>query len=82
MSENAKKAYEAFVGTGGKSEGGKHYVGFEELSPSGQAAWQAAVDAARDHATDEPPARAGNRTIAESKDPAVKNQDPTGAQRK
>ncbi len=77
---NAKQAYEAYTG-GGKAEGGKAFVAFDQLTPSGQAAWQAAVDAARDHATVGPEAVVGNQKIAESKDPNVKNQAPTGSQR-
>jgi len=74
----AKAAYEAAT-KGGKATNGKNYVPFEQLAPTAQAAWQSALDAARDHATDEQPS--GNAAVAASTDPAVKNQSPTGAQR-
>ena len=74
----AKALYELAT-KGGKATNGKNFVPFDQLSPSGQAAWQSALDAARDHATDEQ--QSGNAEVAASKDPNVKNQSPTGSQR-
>lgn len=82
--DSAKRAYEAYT-SGGQAEGGKRFVPFDQLSPAGQAAWQAACDAARDHASTEEQRNernAGNVAVATSRDPNVKNQDPSGAQRR
>jgi hypothetical protein len=50
----AKAAYEGYT-QGGKAPNGKHFAPFESLPPTVQAAWQTAIDAARDNAVDEPP---------------------------
>ena len=74
----AKALYEIAT-KNGKASNGKNFVPYEQLSPSAQGAFQAALDAARDHATDEQ--QSGNAEVAASKDPNVKNQSPTGSQR-
>lgn len=79
MSNESKSAYEGYV-TAGQAPTGKDFAEFDELSPSAQAAWQAAVDAARDHARPEGESASGNARVAASTDPEVKNQAPTGSQ--
>lgn len=76
----AEAAYVAYTGAN-KPAVGSYWVDYAALSAGGQGAWQAAVDAARDHAAQGEQPVIGNVKVAESKDPTVKNQAPTGAQR-